>query len=192
MANESYVYNTEMLEVIGLLEDIVIDEYLVVSLSPPGNMSGIYSSFLNRVKYSYRWFGIRSKSELVEKWNDIRVEMETNDPDFTDTSPSTQVALLTQISQRLKIVTESEVWEDGSWLFECIASTVNIYDHEAYKEEDASVMYDPQISSTLTKDDIIDILESNHWLVVVILLGWISNRCVLQALGRIQNENILG
>lgn len=190
MVDEDTVYDQHLLKVVGLLEDIIIDEYLMLGLRDRGSIHQIYSDFLQRVKYSYRWFGIRSEGEFVEKWNDLRSEMVLSDSDFVDTSPSTQISLLTQITQRLMLVTVDETWDRGSWLITKIAKCVNVYDDTSENsDKDAAVMYDSQIMSTVSTQTIETILGDNPWLIVVILMSWVSNRSVLQALGHIQHDD---
>lgn len=181
------IYKQEVLEVIGLLEDIVIDEMLITQTSTDNDLFEVYRHFIKRLRYEYRWFGVRTAAEFVAKWNDIRNEFVIEDSDFKDSSPSAQIALLTNITQRMLLVTSPSVWGKNGPLCEHIADVVHVYSQD--DAVDSNVMYDAQITTTVSRNDIVDILDKNKWLVVVILMGWISNRCVLEALGHLTYDN---
>lgn len=181
------IYRENILEVIGLLEDIVIDEMLITQTDGDTGLFEVYRHFIRRLKYEYRWFGVRTKAEFVAKWNDIRTEFVIEDSEFRDTSPSAQISLLTNITQRMILVTKSELWEKDGGLCEHLANVIHVYNQD--DEDDTNVMYDSQITTTVNREDIVDILAKNKWLVVVILMNMISNKCVLEALGHLTYDN---
>ena len=177
------MYNDELLNIINTLEEIVVDEYLVISLNPTTPVNEAYRNFLEKLKYEYRWFGIRSENEFIDKWNDLREAFVINDSDFVDTSPSVQITILSNITQRLSFALHNSHWNEDSTLCTAIARTICIYDSTAIEDEDT--LHDAQIATTLSEQDIKRILSKNKWLVVTILINWISNQSVLQALGHL-------
>ena len=181
------IYSQETLEVVGLLEDIIIDEMLITQTNVDNDLFEVYRHFIRRLRYEYRWFGIRSKAEFIAKWNDIRNEFVIEDSDFKDSSPSAQMSLLTNITQRMMLVTTPSVWHKNSSLCGHIADVIHVYSQDDTTDE--NVMYDTQIITTVRRDDIVDILSENKWLVVVILMSWISNRSVLEALGHLTYDD---
>lgn len=177
------MYNDELLKIINTIEEIVVDEYLVISLNPTTPVNEAYRNFLEKLKYEYRWFGIRSENEFIDKWNDLREAFVINDSDFVDTSPSVQITILSNITQRLSFAIHDSNWNEDSTLCTAIARTICIYDSTAIEDEDK--IHDAQIATTLSEQDIKRILSKNKWLVVTILINWISNQSVLQALGHL-------
>lgn len=184
------IYNHDVLSVIEALEQIVLDEYMVLQINRSSDVSKIYQLFLETAKYEYRWFGIRSEDEFTVKWNDLRSEMIIPDSLFEDASPSTKITLLTTITQRLKLVTKPDLWTEYVGLYDSIARVIRVYsvDSEDVPNESEWTMYDDQIATTLSHSNIVNVLKGNPWLVVLILISWISNRCVLEALGYLTHD----
>ena len=179
-----HMANKDMMSIINILEGIVVDEYLVTSLNASAPVNAVYRNFLEKLKYEYRWFGIRSENEFVDKWNDLRSEFVVDDADFVDTNPSVQITILTNITQRLYLTLLDNVWREDGFLCTYIAKTICIYNAEPL-ETGMKKLYDDQITSTLTEENICKILSNNKWLIVTILINWISNQSVLQALGHL-------
>lgn len=184
------IFNNDILEVIEGLEQIILDEYIVLQMDRSSDISKVYQQFLERAKYEYRWFGIRSRGEFTTKWNQLRDEIELEDSPFKDTSPSTQITLLTNITQRLKLVTKPDLWDTEGGLCDSIAQVLRVYSvgSEDILDESEWSMYDSQIATTLSRPDIVNVLKRNTWLVVLILISWVSNRCVLEALGYLTHD----
>lgn len=183
-----HLYREDMVTVMNALESIVIDEYLVTSLVPNTAVNQVYRNFLEKLKYEYRWFGVRSENEFVEKWNDLRKESFVDDSDFVDTNPSVQTTILSNITQRMALTLSENIWGEDGFLCSHIARTICVY-NDTPEEPGKKKLYDEQISSTLTEEAIRKILSTNKWLIVVILINWISNQTVLQALGHLTYDS---
>lgn len=179
-----HLYREDVVTVVKTLEDIVVDEYLITSLNPNAAVNRVYRNFLEKLKYEYRWFGVRSESEFVDKWNDLRQESFVDDTDFVDTNPSVQITILSNITQRMSLTLSENIWGEDGFLCVHIARTICVY-NDVPEEPGKKKLYDEQITSTLTEEDIRKILSTNKWLVVTILINWISNQTVLQALGHL-------
>lgn len=184
--------NLDMITVLNILEQIILDEYASVRYNSKNSpISEIYAEFLLTANSGQIWFGLRDILELTRIWDYLREEViirdDKNNIIFRDAAAPTRLCALTQITQRLKLIISKNTLDTA---IDSIADVLNIYNSETLvdttqpKLEDGGSMflYDTGVSTTLPREDLVKYLENNEWLVVYILLSFISKEIVIDAL----------
>ena len=184
----------------SILFNIVKDEYASYRLSnnvgDANEVSSAYFNFLIDTVETYRWYGIRNTTSIVQLWSDVRNPyVKDGDESAQPTNEvvnSMQLELLTRILRRLMVdvggldkltlTIESEV-------IPMIIQTFHVYPNVSGNGRDPvntdAILYDEQVETTVSTDLLVTMLKNNYWLVVMAMLSLMPKSDLLMCLGHV-------